>query len=133
MLTTSILVLSMGIIAYLSKGKGLFMVAGVISILVFGIAALYLLTFFLFPLFIVISAPSMLWIFFIVECILFASILIYTAIDFFMIKKEIEARNNITNSDCLYFSLVIYSDFVRIFIQLLRLLIILFSAKGRNK
>ena len=75
----------------------------------------------------------MLWIFFIVECILFASILIYTAIDFFMIKKEIEARNNITNSDCLYFSLVIYSDFVRIFIQLLRLLIILFSAKGRNK
>ena len=133
LLTTSILVLSMGIIAYLSKGKGLFMVAGVISILVFGIAALYLLTFFLFPLFIVISAPSMLWIFFIVECILFASILIYTAIDFFMIKKEIEARNNITNSDCLYFSLVIYSDFVRIFTQLLRLLIILFSAKGRNK
>ena len=50
-----------------------------------------------------------------------------------MLKKEIEARNNITNSDCLYFSLVIYSDFVRIFIQLLRLLIILFSAKGRNK
>ena len=133
LLTTSIVVLSMGIIAYLSKGKGLFMVAGVISILVFGIAALYLLTFFLFPLFIVISASSMLWIFFIVECILFASILIYTAIDFFMIKKEIEARNNITNSDCLYFSLVIYSDFVRIFIQLLRLLIILFSAKGRNK
>ena len=123
----------MGIVAYISKGKGLFMVAGVISILVFGIAVLYLLTFFLFPLFIVISASSMLWIFFIVECILFASILIYTAIDFFMIKKEIEARNNITNSDCLYFSLVIYSDFVRIFIQLLRLLIILFSAKGRDK
>ena len=132
LLTTSILVLSMGIIAYLSKGKGLFMVAGVISILVFGIAALYLLTFFLFPLFIVISAPSMLWIFFIVECILFASILIYTAIDFFMIKKEIEARNNITNSDCLYFSLVIYSDFVRIFIQLLRLLIILFFFVSHN-
>lgn len=132
LLVTSILVLSMGLIAYLSKGKGLFIVVSVISFLLLGVTILYLMTFFLFPLLLGVSSKSLLLLMFIVESILFAAILVYTAVDFFLIKKEIENRGKLTNSDCFYFALVIYSDFVRIFIQLIRFIAIFASIKGKK-
>jgi len=122
---TAVLFVIMGITGFLFKGKGLSIFIGIVFCVGLGMLFFFLINTFLLPIILVTMSEAFLqsymYIIYIVEALFLVLILSYTAIDMGRLKRSANAGNTSTGNS-IYFALILFSDFITIFIYLIRLL-----------
>lgn len=129
-LMTALIFILMSLISSFIKSKGFKILAYILTFCVIGIVSFVLFNYFLLPISLLFGSTedvisTYITIYFIIEAIYFVIILITIILDTYRIKKSIERFSDLTISGAMRSSLILYSDFILLFIKILRLLILL--------
>lgn len=122
-LITSLLFVALGIVGYFAKGKAWPIVLTAAAFIVLAGFAIYFFTFLFLPFYAQSESytQSFLWIMFAIQIGFLVVMCIYTAFDFYRIRKVMETEELTTNIS-VYFASQLYSDFVLLFIYLIRII-----------
>jgi FtsH-binding integral membrane protein len=122
---TSALFLIMGLFGFLFKGKVVGIVLGVATSILIGAGIFYLINYFWLLASIVGNADFQVffWMYFGIEMAYLVVMLLYTSVDIYRIKTRSQ-NMQLTTNESIYWSMVLYSDFITILIYIIRLLIL---------